>query len=325
MNTALAITEHSSHLPTVGLELVEQAAGYAAESRAPRTRQTYASKWRGFERWCQAHGATPLPASPSTIALFISSEAGRVKVGTIASSLSAIGYFHLMAGIPQDAQPHRHPSVQAIWAGIRRVHGAPPKRVAPLLIGELRQVADVLGDRLIDIRDRALLAIGFAGALRRSELCALTVDDVAFTPEGLKVTIRRSKTDQEGHGAVIGLPMSHDPRVCPVRCLRAWLDAAQITEGPLFRGVNRHGHVAAKPLCGRSIARIVQRSAGKAGLDAKAYSGHSMRAGLATSAAKAGKNALAIQRQGRWASPSMLGTYIRDAQLFSADNAAGGL
>jgi integrase len=165
--------------------------------------------------------------------------------------------------------------------------------------------------------------VGFAGAFRRSELVALDVSDCAFSTEGLTITLRRSKTDQEGLGRKVGLPYGSKASVCPVRALQAWLDAAGVTEGALFRSVDRHGNVGGE-LGGRDVARIVKRAAAASGLDAKVFAGHSLRAGLATSAAKAGKGAHAIMKTTGHRSVAMVQRYIRDAELFN-DNAAAGL
>jgi integrase len=175
---------------------------------------------------------------------------------------------------------------------------------------------------VIGIRDKALLLVGFAGALRRSELVALTVADLDFTPEGLVVALRRSKTDQEGKGRKIGIPPGR-ARTCPVRALQDWLEAAGIGEGAVFRGVNRHGQVADKPLTGRSVARIIQRAAERAGLDSTRFAGHSLRAGLVTTAAKAGKPTHSIMAQTGHKSVGMVQKYIREAKLFEENAAAG--
>lgn len=174
------------------------------------------------------------------------------------------------------------------------------------------------------LRDRVLLLVGFAGAFRRSELVAIEVEDLSFRPEGLVVCVRGSKTDQERAGAEVGLPFGNALETCPVRTARAWLDAAQITSGPVLRAVDRHGNVG-EPLAAAEVARIVKRVAERAGLDPAAYSGHSLRAGLATSAASRGKPDRAIMAQGRWSSRAMVDRYVRSATLLDAGNAAAGI
>jgi integrase len=176
---------------------------------------------------------------------------------------------------------------------------------------------------LLGLRDRALLTLGFAGAFRRSELVALDVTDISFTADGLEVALRRSKTDQEAAGRKVGIPYGSLRITCPVRALRAWLDAAVITEGAVFRSVNRWSALGDR-LSDKAVALVVKRHAATIGLDATKFAGHSQRAGLATSAAKAGKSERAIMNQTGHRSAAMVRRYIRDASLFS-DNAAAGI
>jgi integrase len=175
---------------------------------------------------------------------------------------------------------------------------------------------------LIGARDRALVLLGFAGAFRRSELVGLDIADCAFGRDGLTVTLRRSKTDQEGQGRRIGIPYGANPETCPVRCVQAWIE--QAATGPLFRSINRHGQVQQQRLSGNDVARIVKKLATRAGLDATTYAGHSLRAGHATSAAAAGASERAIMRQTGHRSVQMVRRYIRAGTLFS-DNSAGKL
>jgi integrase len=178
------------------------------------------------------------------------------------------------------------------------------------------------GDTAIGARDRALLLLGFAGAFRRSELVALDIDDVQITREGMIVTIRRSKTDQEGAGQKVGIPRGRHPGTCPVKALAAWLGLAGIEAGAIFRPITRHGLIQPGRLTDRSVARIVQRTAEAAGLDPSQFAGHSLRAGLATSAAMAGAEERDIMRQTRHKSVVVARRYIRDGSLFR-NNAAG--
>ncbi len=302
--------------------LVASAKLFASAARAKRTVKAYRADWEAFAEWCEANGLPALPAAPATVALYLAARAtqGR-KVATITRELAAISQAHKAAGLPS---PRTDAAVREVLAGIRRTLGVAQTRKAPLLPGLLRDIFAALPTGLLGNRDRALLALGFAGGFRRSELAALDVADLNFTAEGLEVILRRSKTDQEGAGRKIGIPVGTHPEGCPVRALRAWLDAAAITEGPLFRAVTRHGRVGGARLNERSIAKIVKRNVKRAGLDPTTFSGHSLRAGLVTAAAKARKTVESIMRQTGHRSVAMVHRYIRDAALFD-DNAARGL
>jgi len=202
----------------------EQARDYARLAKAPNMRRAYRADWADFTAWCRAHDRAPLPAAPETVALYLAALAGHRKTSTLARRLSAISQAHQVAGHPS---PTKDQSVRAVAAGIRRTKGTAQEGKAPTVTADVRLMVVALPDTLMGRRDRALLLLGFAGAFRRSELVALDVADVAERPEGLAVTIRRSKTDQEGAGRT-------------VRATRAWLAAAGIVQGPLFQAINRH-------------------------------------------------------------------------------------
>ena len=179
-----------------------------------------------------------------------------------------------------------------------------------------------LPEGLLGIRDRALLLVGFAGAFRRSELVGLDIADLDFNHDGLTVTLRRSKTDQEGEGRKVGLPYGSNPSTCPVRSLQAWIEASAIEAGPVFRSVNRHGRLQPDRLSDKAVALVVKRRAEAAGLDPSRYAGHSLRAGLATAAANAGVSERAIMAQTGHRSVQMVRRYIRDGSLFRENAAA---
>jgi len=321
MSTASLVPAPSS-APLALVELVEQAKGYAAASRAGATRRAYGSDWAAFTAWCASAGTASLPAAPSTVAVYLAhlAEQGRA-VASIGRALVAISQAHRLAGHPS---PRSAAVVGETMRGIRRTHGVAQGSKAPVLVEQLRAMLEALPATTMGDRDRALLALGFAGAFRRSELVGLDVGDLAFNRDGLEVTLRRSKTDQEGQGRKVGVPYGGNPSTCPVRAVRAWLDAAAIVDGPVFRSVNRHGQVSADRLSDRAVALVVQRHAAAHGLDAARFGGHSLRSGLATTAAKAGKSERAIMAQTGHRSVTMVRRYIRDASLFT-DNAAAGI
>lgn len=301
-------------------DLAEQAFAFAVASKAPSTLRGYRSDWAHFTAWCAGHGLASLPAEPSTVALYVTDLAAAAKVGTITRRLSSISQAHKTAGVDS---PTGNPLVRTTMAGIRRRLGTAQAAKAPLLTADLRAMSANLDPaRLLDVRDRALLLVGFAGAFRRSELIALDVDDVADGPDGLTVTIRRSKTDQAGAGRQVGIPYGSNPDTCPVRAYRAWLAAAEITAGPVFRPVDRHGNVGGRRLSTEAVALVVKRHAGRLGLDATAYAGHSLRAGLATAAAQAGASERSIMAQTGHRSLPMVRRYIRAGSLFRENAAA---
>ena len=205
--------------------------------------------------------------------------------------------------------------------GIRREHGATQRQARPLLREDLFVVLAAMGDRLKDQRDKALLLLGFAGGLRRSELVAVTCNDLERVQQGVILTIRRSKTDQDCVGRKIGIPYGRTI-YCPVRALENWLNAARIEDGPVFRPVDRHGRVSACCLSREAVSLIVRDRMSTAGFDPTGYSGHSLRAGLATSATWAGVSTFKIRQQTGHASDAMLSRYVRDGELFIG-NAAG--
>jgi len=300
----------------------KQARDYAREAKAPNTRRAYRADWADFTAWCAAHALVALPAAPETVALYLAARAGDRKPSTLARRLTAIAQAHKTAG---HESPTAHPSVRQVVAGIRRAKGTAQEGKAAAVTREVRAMCEALppAPALRRRRDAALLLVGFAGAFRRSELVALDIADVRWTIEGLEVTIRRGKTDQEGQGRKIGLPYGSTPTSCPVRALRAWLDTAGIANGPLFRGITRHDTMLPDRLSDKGVARVVKRAAAAAGLDPRTYSGHSLRAGLATAAAQAGISERSIMAQTGHKSIPMVRKYIRDGSLWRENAAAG--
>ena len=303
-------------------ELVEQVRGYATASTSENTRRAYSRQWQAFVAWCEARRFDALPASPSTVALYASdlADQGR-KVATIGQAMVAISSAHGAAGHPS---PRADPNLRKVLRGIRRTLGVAQKEAAPALAEHLRRMVSALPTSIAGLRDRALLLVGFAGAFRRSELVGLELRDVLFSTEGLEVTLRRSKTDQEGRGRLVALPYSGTPEVCPVRALRAWLEASAIDAGPVFREVTRHGKVGTGALTGRSLSRLVKSAGVVAGLEGQNFSGHSLRAGFVTQAKIARKDEASIMRQTGHLSVAMVRKYDRRADLWR-DNAAAGL
>lgn len=292
-------------------------------SKAANTVRGYRSDWNDFTAWCSAQRLAPLPAEPATVALYLADLTGSgAATSTIQRRISSISQAHQAAG--HRPSPTSDVRVRQVMRGIRRTLGtAPRNQKAPLSAAELRKlVATCPPETLAGRRDRALLLIGDLGAFRRSELVALDAEDVAETDAGLRIRLRRSKTDQEAAGTEKGIPRKADPEVCPARALRAWREAAGIEDGPLWRAVNRHDQIQPGRLTDRAVALVVKRASRRAGLDPDRYAGHSLRSGFATAAAEAGAPERAIMRQGGWTSEAMVRRYIRMGDLFRENAAA---
>lgn len=322
MSTPRAIVPSSpSDLSTLDA-LVDRARAYAVDSRSASTRRAYVTDFRAFETWCAAHGVSAIPAEPTLVAVYASAlaDAGK-KVSSIERALSAIAHAQRTRGIDW---PRSHPVLAEVLRGIRRRLGVAPQKKAPVCDDELAALVATLEDGMAGLRDHALLTLGWFSALRRASLVALNVADIARPREGLLVTVRRSKTDQEGRGKVLAIAYASKPELCAVRSLEAWLSASGITEGPIFRGVDRTGHVRKTRLSDRSVALIVQRCAKCAGLDPMKLAAHSLRSGFMTTAARRGKSLDAIMRQTDHRTERVARGYIQHAKMFD-DNATVGL
>ncbi|MHB9133541.1 MAG: site-specific integrase [Armatimonadota bacterium] len=292
---------------------------YAAGSKAASTKRAYRSDWEDFTRWCIECGFVALPAAPATIAAYLTTQADAgKKASTLGRRLAAIAFAHKAAG---HDSPTNSLLVEATGAGIRRQIGTAQVGKAPAVTEDIRAMLAALPATRKGVRDRALLLVGFAGAFRRSELVALNVEDIEFKTAGLVITVRRSKTDQEGEGTRKGIPYGKCEETCPVRALQAWLEATKITTGAIFVGIDRHRRILDR-LSDRGVARAVKEAAAAAGLDPTRYSGHSLRAGLATAAAAAGVSERVIMAQTGHKSEHMVRKYIREGSLFR-ENAAG--
>src|SRR5713226_6552129 len=218
----------------IPLPITEQVREFIRASKAENTLRGYQSDWRDFCAWCEAHSVSPLPASAETVAAYIAECAGRLKVGSIQRRLNAIAEAHKAVGVES---PTHNAIVANTMKGIRRTKGTAATQKAPTLTDDIRAMVDVTDTGIIGLRDRALILLGFAGAFRRSELVGLDVEDCAFGKDGLTITLRRSKTDQQGAGRKIGIPYGSNPETCPVRTIQSWIEQSGVTSGPLFRSI----------------------------------------------------------------------------------------
>jgi integrase len=325
MSAALAlVTEHLPDQPDAEmLHHHERAKAQRRHSRAASTQRTYAQDFKLFALWCASGGRDypSLPAPTLIVAWHLNAccegwTAGTrqyrpLSVSSINRRLAAIAWVHRTNG---HADPTDNPALREQLSGIRNLYGRPPRRKQAATAERIALMLAKCPDNLLGIRDRCLLALGFAGAFRRSELAALRVEDLTRVPEGLRITITRSKTDQTAQGQEIVVP--HGSSLLPVRAVEEWLAASGIAEGLLLRVVHRGGHLKHGGLTGHDVARAVKKYAQAAGLDPAEFSGHSLRAGFATSAAETGASVLKIMETTRHKSVDVLAAYVRRVDLF---------
>jgi site-specific recombinase XerD len=290
---------------------------YMKKALSPSTVKFYGIDLRIFSQWCESMELQTLPATPDTVARFLAQQTSSgIKPATLTRRLAAIRMAHEANGF---ANPTQHKGVKAVFKGIKREKGTAQDKKAPLTAERMTAMITHCPNTLTGLRDKALLLLGFAGAFRRSELVALMVNDIERTPEGIKIKIRKSKTDQEGQGQVIAIPNGTNFRVVDV--LTTWLNTANITEGALFRSIKKGGALQPTALTSRSVANIVKQYAGLAGLTVDDFSGHSLRAGFITSGAEAGADLFKLMEVSRHTHPKTVMGYVRNAKLF--DNHAG--
>lgn len=321
-NIQLSLPKEPLNLQSIAQELqltansfeTELVAKYIQLAIADNTRSAYQSDLAHYIAW----GAS-IPSSPEQLAAYLAYYATELSPATLARRLVSIGKAHTAQGL---SSPAKSELVKATLRGIRRTVGVNQRQVSPVLKEcVVEMVENLTGFK--GARDRALLLIGFAGAFRRSELVALEYADIEFVAEGVSITIRKSKTDQESLGRKLGIPYARG-LVCPVKALKEWLALSGIAEGKIFRPCNRHRMTSNEGLSPQSVALIIKQRANSVGLNAEQYSGHSLRAGLVTSAAKAGVSSWKIRQQTGHKSDAMLQRYIRDSQIF-IDNAVGAI
>jgi site-specific recombinase XerD len=294
-------------------DALHSAKAYALADKADATRAAYRSDFLDFTQWCQTVERPALPADPSTVAAYLAHLAERrLRPSTIGRRLAAIRHAHKLSG---HESPTTAQAVQSVHQGIRRRHGTRPKQKAP---ATAKTVASMIrktpADTLAGKRDRALLLLGFSGALRRSELVALDVEHIEAAADGIILTIVRSKTDQDGRGQTVAIP--NGKRLKPAAALQEWLSAASLTSGPIFRQIGKGGCLVGGRLSGQAVAVIVKKYALAAGLNPDLFSGHSLRAGLVTEALAQGADVLAVADQGRWRKLETVREYDRRGKSF---------
>ena len=301
------------------------AKAYARKATAPATLRAYRADWEHYAQWCAATGLAPVPAAPATVGAYLASLAETHAPATIRRRLAAIGKMHRFNDLPWNPA---HRDIQGPLQGVLRAHGRPAQKAAALTIDMLRRLVATCDCGNRGRRDRALLLIGFAAALRRSELVALRVEDVApAAGGGLRLRIRRAKTDKAGEGAEVGLPRGKHAETCPVRAFEDWQAVAKRKAGPLFRKVSAEGRIGEAALNPDAVRRILARRIAMAGLEAEGFermSAHALRVGFITEAYGQGVRDEDIMRHTRHRDLRTMRGYVRRAGLLS-ESPAGAL
>lgn len=300
--------------------LSQRAKDFAASSRAPNTLRGYRSDIGSFSKYCHDRLHTSVPALPETVADYISWLAITKKPSTIARHLASISVCHKMAGF---TTPVSSEIVKLTMAGIRRTLGVSQNQKAPIRIREIRAIVSEMGTDLHSLRDRAILLVCYAGALRRSELVALDVVDVSFVDEGALLTLRQSKTDQDRRGVEVAIMRGSSQSTCPVRALQDWLTAAEIIEGPVFRPIVGTSKVGQDRLAPQGVCRIIKRLAALVGMKPDSVGAHSTRAGMITDAFATGIAQAIIARHSRHRSAS-INAYVR-GEIQTEPQRSGGI
>jgi len=287
-------------------------------SKAINTIRAYKSDYRDFGLFCAQNGFKSLPADPKIVSLYLTHLSTKeVKISTLKRRLVSIGVIHKLKGHYLDT---KHPSIIENIMGIKRRKGSIQKGKKPLLINYLKQIIDVIdsnnNEEIKKFRDRSIILIGFSGGFRRNEIVSLDYEDLDFVTEGLKINLRRSKTDQFGEGAVKGLPYFDNSQYCPVLSLKKWIEVSSIKSGPLFRRFAKGSKLTESRLTDQTVALLIKEYLKLAGIDSENYSGHSLRSGFATSAAESGAEERSIMAMTGHKSTEMVRRYIKEANLF---------
>jgi integrase len=292
-----------------------KAQSYQDAADAPSTLRAYATDLRNYETWCERHGFLALPAAAEVVGAYLAAAGEGYAMQTLRRRVAAIARASGVAGHPLDT---KHPAIRETLRGIGRTHGSRGRRSAALTTAELKKLTRVCEPGLAGDRDRALLLIGFAGALRRSELVALDVARLTWSEDGVTLLLEKSKTDKDGAGAEVMIVFGRHEDTCPVRALRRWLEAAGITAGPVFRKVNKAGRVESRRLSEDAVRQILLRRAAEAGVKgslSEPISPHGLRAGFVTTAYRNGVADEEIMGHTRHRSLTTMRSYVRRAKL----------
>jgi len=287
-------------------------------SKANNTVRAYKSDFNDFELFCAQNGFKSLPSEPKIVSLYLTYLSTKdVKMSTLKRRLVSIGVIHKLKGHYLDT---KHPSIIENIMGIKRRKGSNQKGKKPLLINDLKQIINVIDKEKIEeikkLRDRSIILIGFSGGFRRNEIVSLNYEDIDFVQEGLKISLKRSKTDQFGEGSMKGLPYFDNSQYCPVVSIRKWIEISKINSGPLFRRFIKGSKLSDNRLSDQTVALLIKDYLEIAGIESRNYSGHSLRSGFATVAADSGADERSIMAMTGHKSTQMVRRYIREANIF---------
>ena len=287
-------------------------------SKANNTVRAYKSDFKDFGLFCAQNGFKSLPTEPKIVSLYLTHlSTNQVKMSTLKRRLVSIGVIHKLKGYYLDT---KHPIIIENIMGIKRRKGSIQIGKKPILINSLKLIINIIDEynniKIKKFRDRSIILIGFSGGFRRNEIVSLDYDDLDFVAEGLKIKLKRSKTDQFGEGLVKGLPYFDNTQYCPVLSLKNWIEVSNITSGPVFRRLSKGSKISENRLTDQTVALIIKKYLKLAGIDNKNYSGHSLRSGFATSAAESGAEERSIMAMTGHKSPEMVRRYIKEANLF---------
>ena len=287
-------------------------------SKADNTIRAYKSDFNDYGLFCAQNGFKSLPTDPKIVSLYLTQLSTKnVKISTIKRRLVSIGVIHKLKGHYLDT---KHPLIVENLMGIKRRKGSIQNGKKPLLINNLKKIINVIDEQKKEkikiLRDRTIILIGFSGGFRRNEIVSLDFDDLDFVEEGLKINIKRSKTDQFGAGSTKGLPYFENSQYCPVVSIKKWIEISKINSGALFRRFTKGSNLSEKRLTDQTVALLIKEYLGLAGIDSTNYSGHSLRSGFATSAAEAGAEERTIMAMTGHKSTEMVRRYIKNADLF---------
>jgi site-specific recombinase XerD len=287
-------------------------------SKANNTIRAYKSDFTDFRLFCAQNGFKSLPSEPKIVSLYLTHLSTKdIKMSTLKRRLVSIGIVHKLKGHYLDT---KHPSIIENIMGIKRRKGSIQKGKKPILINDLKNIINAIdkqkNEEIKKIRDRSIILVGFSGGFRRNEIVSLDLEDLDFVTEGIKITIKRSKTDQFGEGSLKGLPYFDNSQYCPVLSLKKWIETSNINSGPLFRRFSKGSKLTNHRLTDQTVALLIKKYLDLAGINSKNYSGHSLRSGFATTAAESGAEERSIMAMTGHKSTEMVRRYIKEASLF---------